>query len=172
MLTKESVVYCLVGDRLLYPEERNSVEITMAKKRFGVRNNLIACEADLVSLLWKSIVRGPLLKRKGVKILKSCKLPGSARAQTVDTLKNFLKKVDYKEGKILVISSNPFVFYQGLTFKTLLVNKGFAVDQVDVVGTVEPLCQSMSDRALGRVLDSFARGFYQKSELESIRCLK
>lgn len=110
-------------------------------------------------------------KRKGSEVLKSYKLPGQYRANILGTLNDFLKKVGYKGGKILVVSSNPFVFYQGLTFKTLIMRKGFAIDQLDVVGTVDKWCQSMSDRALGKVLDSFSRGFYQKSELESIRCL-
>ena len=167
-LTKDSVVYFLVGDRALYPEEREKAENVLAKKR---EKQPIACETDLPPLLWKSVVRGPLLKRKGIEVLKSYKLPGQYRVNTLGTLNDFLKKVGYKGGKILVVSSNPFVFYQGLTFKTLIMRKGFAIDQVDVVGTVDKWCQSMSDRALGKVLDSFSRGFYQKSELESIRCL-
>jgi hypothetical protein len=168
-LSEDCSISFLVGDRLLYSSEFKD-PLLFPKERVGVIDRS-KCEADLPGMVWGHSVRGPILRRHTYNILRVDKKKGDDRARTADTIEVFLDKTKGALGNVLIISSNPFVAYQGLTTKTLFMQKGLPIDTVDVVGPNE-LDSSMTNESLGRVLDSFVRAFYQKLQLEEVRCLE
>ncbi|MBI2344833.1 hypothetical protein HYV10_02040 [Candidatus Dependentiae bacterium] len=74
------------------------------------------------------------------------------RPTTADTIKWWLK-TDPRPGKILAISSQPYVWYQNSVLKTLLPSSY----EVDTVGQA---CSS--DQKIGLLLDTLARILYQE----------
>ena len=170
-LSEEGSIYFLVGDRLLWPDELNDGIFLSKKKSLKMFLRPLIYELDLPDFLWSQTNLGPILKKYSYSVLKSEKSSGDRRVRTADTVLDFLRKTNYKSGNILIVSSSPFVMYQGLTTKTLFIKKGFPIDTVDVVGPCT-VGKDVTDEKLGRVLDSFARAFYQKFQLEDVQYLE
>ena len=130
-------------------------------------------EREAAALVWEQLDLPAVVREKPFRIIKSAKKPGATRAQTEDTVQawlesssNLSREPDLKIGHCLILSSNPFVYYQQrvteLSLKKLEQTSHFSCE---VVGDKAPVLPS-KDVMIGILLDNLARTLYVEEELQ------
>ncbi|MBA3813614.1 MAG: hypothetical protein H0X26_03855 [Alphaproteobacteria bacterium] len=170
-LLPESKIVFLMGDRDLFDYETKAVLLNPApfKERavWQKPEKLPANECDLGELAWEQLDLPSPLREKTPIFVRAAKKPDAPRAQTEDTVREFLEKNNLpKKSRFLVISGNPFVYYQKkvteLMFKKLgYSNKGFSFESVGDGADVNKYNKCI---AIGMLMDNLARTLYTETK--------
>jgi hypothetical protein len=112
-------------------------------------------------MVWQQLELPLALKQIKLLFIESEKKEGEARAQTEDGALSWLKQGKVREGLYIIISSNPFVYYQQrvieLKFRQAGYKNGFTFKGI---GREAPLKDYPKEIAIGVLMDNLARTLY------------
>ncbi len=169
----QSKIVFLSGDRDLFESE--SKEKLLDPSPYPVNPNWVAPdqlptnETELAPFIWNQMVLCKKIRDIDAVNIKAPRKTNTKRATTIDTLVFFLDTFQTKNANVLVVSSNPYVLYQGLTAKTAFANRNLPIDRIDVVGPAHDYDDYSMVEKIGVALDSFARALYQYMKLQEAR---
>jgi|GEM_PF-4719371 len=169
-----ATIYLLVGERELFPDEATRDVWRKLDQQFKDPNlplPTISDECEAARWLIDHLkVVAPGLAGKEIVLLCAKKKKGSYRAQTEDCGSQFFKKISgHGGGDILVISSNPFVYYQTQVLN-LALQKSKVPDKnaFRLAGAGAQSCDKVSNAVhLGRLLDNLARTLYVENQMQA-----
>lgn len=167
---RASHVIYLTGKRPLVEEEE---DISFYRKDDDIQKVLY--ESDLPPLVWEKHIQSPDLKKLSFYTIHVPKMidpltKKERRPNTNDTLKAFIHKFKLtdpyrKPVRILAISNNPYVFYQGITLETAFLKEG-SLKPGDVLETVGHGAEE-EDIEMYLPLDSLARVLHTILSIET-----
>lgn len=175
MLSPDTKIVIATGDRALFDSETEQVllEPTPFKLREGWKrpDTLPTNELDLGEFSWDQLDLPQFLRERTPLFVKAPKKPGAVRAQTEDAMRSFIENEKILDGStFLVISSNPFVYYQtrvteGMFKKLGYGNKGFSFEGAGFAANVGGYEKST---AIGILLDNLARTLYVEKQFRDL----
>ncbi|MBY0293501.1 MAG: hypothetical protein K2W92_09490 [Alphaproteobacteria bacterium] len=167
LLPNTNIIF-LMGDRDLFASETKEVLLNPApfklRKEWRIPKVLPTNELDLGEFVWKQLDLPPALQKQTPIFVKAPKKPNAPRAQTEDCVTEFLKKHDVPEqSTFLVISGNPYVYYQKRVTELMFKKRGYGNKRfsVEAVGDATPIHEN-DDKfiTIGILLDNLARTLY------------
>jgi hypothetical protein len=176
---KGAKIWFVVGDRDPLPQETKQVILDTApfekNPDWVFDGKLPLNEKEMADLVVKQmkIPEGMLGK---IRIFSSPKIEGAKRSTTETTLRDFFASSDFDGGKILLISSNPFVSYQFAVARRAVFDvvkeKDFSLDDLGVSGSApywgtrifeqDKMSDNDKTLSLGVLLDNLARLIYEQ----------
>lgn len=166
-ITPHTQIVFLLGDRKLFDSETKEVLLNpapfKAKADWKVPENLPTNEMDLGEFAWNQVDLPAALASKTPLFIKAAKKPDAPRAQTEDCVRAFLEQHKIpNNATFLVVSGNPFVYYQKrvteLMFKKLgQADKGYRFEAIGDGPDVNKYDKSVG---IGVLMDNLARTLY------------
>jgi hypothetical protein len=168
----ETEIIFLVGERALFASE--TPQVLRDPSPHPVRSGwqppaeLPHDEREAAALVWEQLDLPAVVREKPFRIIKSAKKPGAKRAQTEDTVQAWLDTMpDLQAGHCLIISSNPFVYYQQKVTELALKKLGQTSHfSCEAVGDKAPVLPSKAVM-IGILLDNLARTLYVEHQLHN-----
>lgn len=180
VVTSKTKIIFLVGDRKLTPEEntyiKNMISSEDPSRDLKVNEKVrLLNETDLPEFLWSSQALDPQVKAASFQAVKAPALNKAFRATTMDTLLHYLKENKPRQKNSLVVSSNPYVMYQGWATRKAFLKNGYDIRSIECCGpgfSLEDLREVMSSKQegadvtikrvhlLGDALDALAAALY------------
>lgn len=171
VLSPKTKIVFLMGDRGLFASETREVLLNPApfKQRKGWQppDTLPTNELELGEFAWAQLDLPPFLQEKIPLFVKAPKKLNATRAQTEDCVRAFLEREKVAENaSFLIISSNPYVYYQKrvteLMFKKAgFANKGF---RFEAAGNGTNLKEGDKIITIGILMDNLARTLYTETQ--------
>jgi hypothetical protein len=170
LLPNTKIVF-LMGDRKLFDSETK--EVLLDPTPFKLRQDwqhpeiLPTNELDLGEFAWGQLDLPRELQEQTPIFVKAAKKTDALRAQTEDCVKEFLEKHDVPEkSTFLVISGNPFVYYQKRVTELMFKKsghsgKGFSFEAAGDTANTEEVKQVI---AIGILMDNLARTLYTETQ--------
>lgn len=154
----------LEGERPLFKTETPEVLTNPAPypKRLGWKAPAIlpTDERDAAVMVWDQLDLPTELRNHTPVFVHAEKKPNAQRAETEDCVQKWAKKFSPQPGTALVVSSNPFVYYQLLVTEVLFAKAGLGNMKLDAIGSESSYQAESLDVELGLMLDNLARTFY------------
>ncbi len=151
----------LVGERALYQSETSEVLLNPSPyekdPKWQPPQTLPPDERQAARMIWAQLKLPKALRNTQPYFTNTSKQAGTSRAQTQDCIQDWLK-THHAEGRILMISSNPYISYQEGVVNLAVAEAGFAEKvQVDPAGPGMSIDNQDLDIVLGLALDTLAR---------------
>ena len=168
---KVQVVF-LEGERPLFKFEDEAILINPAP--FELRPGwerpsiLPKDERDAAVMVWDQLNLPKALREHPPLFIHAEKRPGTKRAETVDCVLKWAKNYHPTPGVGVMVSNNPYVYYQLLVTKTALAQAGISGINLEGVGpaafdTKDLSLKEQTIIKLGVMLDNLARVLYVHS---------
>jgi hypothetical protein len=156
---KGTRIMILVGDRPLTNAEKATV---------GCKD--MVNEKDIAPWVWDKAGVCDALCSVGYTVVQAAKKKGTKRATTVDTV-HALVKQHTVPSSVLVVSTNPFITYQGHVVRNVLVDRGAHETEVHFAGPCALIPQGMTFLHQGSILlDCLARTMYEMQKEHTGAC--
>ncbi|MEB3702293.1 hypothetical protein Bealeia1_01397 [Candidatus Bealeia paramacronuclearis] len=176
-LNQDQQLIFLVGDRTLFSSETK--DVLLDPKPFPLKKGWVAPKAlpknenDLAVYIWNQLELPNALRSlrsQNPIVVKAEKRSNERRAQTDDTVKAWLEEFKVSPGSCLIISENPFIYYQELTmrvvFEKLNRTSGFTFE---AVGPENRQGQQELPINLGVLLDNLARVLFLETQIKTLK---
>ena len=143
------------GNEIVFLAGERPLDQTFEIEDWKTTNDIPATEAEAAKRLWKELISDPDLSSRQVNFVIVPML-GTRRPGTVDIVKAWVGQSP-KAGKWLAISNNPFISYQDLTMRGVLLKSELYKTRVELetVGRTAPEVTRVSE-----FLDNLARVLY------------
>jgi hypothetical protein len=163
-----------VGERPLFKSETEEVLANPApyNMRAGWQKPEImpTDERKAAQLVWEQLDLPESLRNMTPHFVGAEKKAGEQRAQTEDCVGKWLALPDLKGGTCLIISSNPFVYYQQRVTERGIIKNGREKDfTVEGVGEGVRVSDFPPEMAVGVLLDNLARTLYTEKQIQELQ---
>ena len=168
-ITKSKILF-LAGERRLFASETQEVlEDTSPyklSKDFIKPQILPSDEIEAAKMVWSQLELPKKLRKNGITFVEARKKTNSPRATTEDCINKWLD-IDAQPGLTLVVSSNPFVFYQKRVIEIAASKRYFDHKKhftFDGMGPAVQYSQYSNSELIGVLMDSIARVIYLENK--------
>lgn len=170
-ITPHTQIVFLAGERKLFSSETPEVLLDTspweANPLWQEPDTLPLDEKEAALWVWEQLNLPPALREKPIVLINGKKRAGESRAQTIDAALEWVT-MEAVRGKVLMISSNPYIPYQETVMKCV-VKKANKEGIIDIEGCG---CQTLGkvdiDVKLGLVLDTFARELHMACQMVNL----
>lgn len=168
-LNSTKIVF-LMGDRNLFSSEKT---ILLDPSPFNLKENwqppatLPTNEMELAEFAWDQLDLPLELKNQKPIFIKAAKKQDASRADTEDCVREFVENNPMPKGSILlIVSSNPFVYYQKAVTKLMFDRLGHSTKDLQFEGTDPEFNIEKYDNvtSIGLLLDNLARVLYTETQ--------
>ncbi|MBW8308758.1 MAG: hypothetical protein K0M45_03825 [Candidatus Paracaedibacteraceae bacterium] len=173
-MTVNTKIIFLVGERGLYSTETPEVLLDPSPyendPNWQLPPILPSDEREAAKVIWAQLKLPKELRDIHPYFTNTSKQAGSSRAQTQDCIEDWLKNNKVK-GRMLMISSNPYISYQEGVVNLAITKAGLSNEiQVEPAGPKIPQENENIDVVLGIALDTLARTiFIEKQRQDRLR---
>lgn len=171
-LKPQTQIVFLEGERRLFSSETRQVLLNASPFRKNpswiAPTPLPTDERDAAIMVWNQLDLPAEMRSHSPVFIHAKKKEGANRAETEDCVKEWIQKYHPTPGKALVVSSNPFAYYQLLV--TQLFLKKFNVEgvQLETIGSAMKIDGDSEEVHLGILLDNLARSLFLYSKYLSL----
>ena len=164
----DSKLYFLCGERIISESEIEEVILRSDLRNFDFISfiSIFNDERDIAKICWNQLKMSSSIKDKKMIFVEAKKKLGSKRSTTEDCVKEWIKR-NLSPGSCLVISSNPFVIYQNMVTKLVVLEsnhfkkkefifEGVGIDRMDFYS---------KDILIGYLMDNLSRILYVENKL-------
>jgi hypothetical protein len=164
IITPNTQIVFLDGERPLFAFETKEVIENPAPYRRNTNfepklHELPRDEREASQYVWEQLELPQALRVKKPLFVHASKKPEASRAETEDTVKTWAQVYKPQKGLALVISNNPYVYYQVLVTETFTKKAGVPDLTFEALGSAMSQDQSEEVR-FGLLLDNFSRILY------------
>ncbi len=157
-------VVFLDGERKLFPSE--NTENLMNPAPYPIRtgweapSQLPTDEREAAELVWNELDLTPALRAKQPLFVHAEKKLTAQRAETEDCVMKWASQYHPQPGTALVVSNNPYIYYQSLLTKVIFKKMGLNGIVLESLGSGTQTGKDTENVDLGLMLDNLARTFY------------
>lgn len=165
-----TTIVFLAGQRALFPSETKEVLLNTSPYKPNTQwkleeENLPTNEVDAAHLVWDQLELPETLRSKTPIFIKAEKKAGAARAQTEDCVISWLSQGNVKQGLYLIISNNPYIFYQQRVTELKFHQAGYKEGyRIKSLGASASINEDSLDTTIGIFMDNLAREIYTENQ--------
>lgn len=163
-LESQTKIVFLEGERNLFPSETREVLLSTSpfqqNPSWRAPTPLPRDERDAAVMVWEQLDLPQEMRSHPPIFIHAKKKTGTNRAETEDCVKDWIQKYNPRNGRALVVSSNPFVYYQLLVTQVLLKKFNVQGIELEAIGGAMKINEDSDENSLGLLLDNLARSLF------------
>lgn len=163
-LKSQTQIVFLEGERELFSSETRDVLLSASPFKQNpswiIPSPLPTDERDAAVMVWNQLDLPSEMRSHPPIFIHAKKKEGANRAETEDCVRDWIQKYHPTPGKALVVSSNPFVYYQFLVTQLFLKKFNVQGVQLEAIGSAMKINDNSEEVSLGILLDTLSRNLF------------